>query len=374
MRLLKRSIVLVLLALAGPGHAATRAEFPGGWYAEILPRPNAQSVVLIGNSHLESSVAGRVDLPNGQNVLFTRIGPGCFGGQGHVDGGGWVWNGGWSNRGIAHGVSPLIFRPGTCDPLIATPAQGSQGYRFIDDAGRAWTGDETYADRVNQIWEWTRRGNIACGQGPEHGYHCLIDGRRVQIVEGFVWFTRFNRAGDELAFAWVAPREGYAGTLLMTVAELDALPTYVIPGTVPPPPPPPPPPPERLSCASFTRRGRPPISRPSRARMAASAARASSISTNAKPRARPVSRSVMMFTDAISPWASNRLLSSASVAEKGRFPTYSFLFKRSSSSLPAAGAVDATLLEVSTGPSGATTPSEQDHQEGIRANHGFRSR
>ena len=34
--------------------------------------------------------------------------------------------------------------------------------------------------------------------------------------------------------------------------------------------------------------------------MAASALRASSISTDAKPRARPVSRSVMMFTDAIS--------------------------------------------------------------------------
>ena len=58
---------------------------------------------------------------------------------------------------------------------------------------------------------------------------------------------------------------------------------------------------------------------------ALAASLASCISTNAKPRARPVSRSMITFTDSTAPcgWKSER--SSLSVTLKGRFPTYSFL-------------------------------------------------
>src|SRR6185436_9456680 len=63
------------------------------------------------------------------------------------------------------------------------------------------------------------------------------------------------------------------------------------------PPPPPPPRPERgLSCASFTLRLRPSSSLPSSAAMAALASASEPIVTNAKPRGRPVSRSLGMAT------------------------------------------------------------------------------
>jgi len=45
------------------------------------------------------------------------------------------------------------------------------------------------------------------------------------------------------------------------------------------------------------------------------------ISTKQKPRGRPVSRSLMIFTDSTLPCFSNNERTSSSVAEKGRFPT-----------------------------------------------------
>src|SRR6185369_13612262 len=86
-----------------------------------------------------------------------------------------------------------------------------------------------------------------------------------------------------------------------------------------PPPPPPPPPPPR-SCASLTRRGRPPISLPFRAWMAREAS-ARDISTKPNPRGRPVSRSVMRLTDSTVPCCENRSRTSLSLAENGRLPT-----------------------------------------------------
>jgi len=59
-------------------------------------------------------------------------------------------------------------------------------------------------------------------------------------------------------------------------------------------PPPPPPPRSWRSWASFTRTARPSTSTPSIAWMAAAASSSVAISTKAKPRERPVSRSVMM--------------------------------------------------------------------------------
>src|SRR3990172_5938367 len=66
-------------------------------------------------------------------------------------------------------------------------------------------------------------------------------------------------------------------------------------------PPPPPPPPLPLGRASLTFSVRPPSSVPLTPRIAAWAAEASDISTKAKPRGRPVSRSVMTLTLSTSP-------------------------------------------------------------------------
>ena len=94
------------------------------------------------------------------------------------------------------------------------------------------------------------------------------------------------------------------------------------------PPPPPPPPPLRgrsvLGLASLIVKVRPPKSVPFKAAVAFSASPAFVISTKAKPRERPVSRSVTMLTFSTAPCASNALRSSPSVVLWGRLPTYRF--------------------------------------------------
>lgn len=49
------------------------------------------------------------------------------------------------------------------------------------------------------------------------------------------------------------------------------------------------------------------------------------ISTNPKPRARPVSRSVINATESTVPCLENKARTESSVAEKGRLPTYSLV-------------------------------------------------
>src|SRR6188768_128194 len=87
---------------------------------------------------------------------------------------------------------------------------------------------------------------------------------------------------------------------------------------------PPPPPPRGLSCASLTLSGRPPKSRPFSVCMAFCASELD-ISTKPKPRGWPVSRSLMSATFSTVPCSANSARTVSSVAEKGRFPTYSFV-------------------------------------------------
>ena len=91
-----------------------------------------------------------------------------------------------------------------------------------------------------------------------------------------------------------------------------------------PPRPPPPPPDLSRSCASFTLSARPSISAPFRACIARAASEFD-ISTNAKPRGRPVSRSVISETFSTVPCAEKSERTASSVAEKGRFPTYNLV-------------------------------------------------
>src|SRR5947208_2512547 len=87
---------------------------------------------------------------------------------------------------------------------------------------------------------------------------------------------------------------------------------------------PPPPPPGARSRASLTVSGRPPNCLPLRALTAAWAWASVASSTKAKPRGRPVSRSVTIFTSSTwRPSCSNRARSCASSHWYGRLPTYS---------------------------------------------------
>src|SRR6185503_3061544 len=89
----------------------------------------------------------------------------------------------------------------------------------------------------------------------------------------------------------------------------------------PPPPPRLPPPPDR-SWASLTVSVRPPSSRPFSWSMACLASCSLPISTNAKPRGRPVSRSITILVSATVPHWLNTSRSSSSVVLNERLPTY----------------------------------------------------
>ena len=95
-----------------------------------------------------------------------------------------------------------------------------------------------------------------------------------------------------------------------------------------PPPPPllryPPSPRSSFARASFTLSALPSNSWPFRAAMAFVPSPSLPISTNAKPLARPESRSVTTFTRSTVPCASKRDRSPSSVAPKLRFPTNIF--------------------------------------------------
>ena len=82
-----------------------------------------------------------------------------------------------------------------------------------------------------------------------------------------------------------------------------------------------PPPRSLFARASFTFSVRPSSSLPLSASIAARAAESSGIVTNAKPRGRPVSRSVMTATSSTSPCSANALRSVSSVVSKLRLPT-----------------------------------------------------
>jgi len=83
-------------------------------------------------------------------------------------------------------------------------------------------------------------------------------------------------------------------------------------------------PPCGFGRASLTLRFRPPEFVPFRAAIARSASAESVISTKAKPRARPVSRSVTRLTRSTFPYGSKSVRREDSVAPKSKFPTKMF--------------------------------------------------
>src|SRR3569833_365722 len=83
------------------------------------------------------------------------------------------------------------------------------------------------------------------------------------------------------------------------------------------------------SCASLILSGRPSKSWPLSACMARDAS-AEDISTKPKPRARPVSRSLIRDSFSTVPYLVNKARTASSVAVNGRLPTYSFVINRES--------------------------------------------
>lgn len=240
-------IVALFVTWPVSASAVTRVAYPGGWYCEA--QPGGAIVADIRGSHYETRT-GRVEYPSNGEALYVRLRAdgGAFVGQGATDGQAWEFIGGaWrSADSLAFGVSPVIYDRGGNLVVSHGGSVGSQGFRFVDENGRIWTGDETYADPARHLWEWTARPAARCGQGgDEEGLQCVLaSGRRVRVEPGINRFVRFNQVGDQLAFCTAKFTERQAVAIWMSVAELNALPTYHIPSHDPgddpdvePPPP-----------------------------------------------------------------------------------------------------------------------------------------
>lgn len=214
-----------------------RQTFENGWYGEALPSGHF-AVTMVGQNAVLTH-AGLWPLP-GDNLLFTRCSDaGGFrvAGQSHIGRGNMLSIGSdFYTIGGSYGVSPVLFTP-TGEVVQNEPKYGSQGFRYWD--GRPVTGDETYVHPTYpQLWEYTTLGDVTVGQG-ESGAIVYYQGKRRLLEPGNTRFIRFNRDGDNLAFAIVMP--GYCLLIWMTVQELAQLPEVAI-MTAPPPPAPDPPP------------------------------------------------------------------------------------------------------------------------------------
>jgi hypothetical protein len=209
-------------------------EIPGAH--ECDARPDGAYVAPIWNAHVQTSW-DTVTYPGGQPALrFPRIAPTGqrFAGTGQSDNRAWLWDGAmWSSRPCFACPNACIFLPDGTLKAVATPAEtGSQGYRYVDDAGHLVKCDHTMADRARHIWEYTTLGGITVGQGGEGPYGddpviaLLPDGTARLVSRGRFRSVRFTRAGNDLALAWSRQDRNSAELLWLTVAELQALPAY----------------------------------------------------------------------------------------------------------------------------------------------------
>lgn len=214
--------------------------FPNGWYGEALP--TGEFAVLFTDSHIQTHL-GNIPLP-GENVLYLRItnvGGFKMAGQGGRTNVAWLYeNGTWRVADqAAVGVSPCIFRNGAL--VVSHGEVGSQGYRYVRPDGSIATGDQTYSDIPNEIWEWTEYAGIKIGQG-QQDCQLLANGKRYTVESGDARFIRVNGAGSLLAITICkfAQRETVIKWIDMT--EIPQLP--VVAAQAPPPQPTPTPKPE----------------------------------------------------------------------------------------------------------------------------------
>ena len=217
--------LIVALGFATVSQAATRIEIPGGIYAEACP--NGRYAALVMNSHIATD-SGNIALP-GENVLDLRSS--CettqrLCGTGHQTGTAWLYNGAqWENLGIAFGNNACIFA-GSEVKFVRGPGEpsGSQGFRYVDFNGRVFYAFETYADPVRQIFEYTDRGALTIGQGPETGCHLVTANSRRLVESGDCRFVRYNGLSDQQAVGISKLGEGKAVLQWLTVNELLNLP------------------------------------------------------------------------------------------------------------------------------------------------------
>jgi len=166
--------------------------------------------------------------------------------------GNWLYEGGaWRIAGPSYGVNPVLFD--YANVLFAgAPQYGSQGLRFFGTAplpactGNATktlcTGDNTYADNVRRLGQWTEIGDVVVGQS---GYSCIAiyQGIRRVLDLGFCVEIHMTRSGELLAISYHLEDLNVRRFRLLAASELNSFPieATTLPPVTPPVDPPIPP-------------------------------------------------------------------------------------------------------------------------------------
>lgn len=219
-----------------------RLDIPGGWEPDVR----------VGGAYVCPSVdgarlwteRGEVALPADVRVRYPRLAPGGgFAGINHYgdrvveySGGAWTFH-----EEQACGPSGVIYDAAGVLHVSQCGPVGSQGYRYVDSAGRLVTGDETYGPRNGiTLYGWTDLGDgWRIGQGPDDGVYAYHGGRYRVIARYGVPArgVRAHRVGSDVALCYWVQGNQPAVLLWLTLDELAALPgveSPAAPKTYPP--------------------------------------------------------------------------------------------------------------------------------------------
>lgn len=206
-----------------------KIEIPGGYYVDA--RPDGEYACLMKD--FQSVLTDSREIPCSEGVpLYIRVSQSDefkFVGQDENNDSAIEWNGRWFHySGIAFGVSPCIY-DNINSLRIAQPMDGTQGFRFVDENNRIWTGDETYYSPILGLSEWSYLGNgYYCGQDPQND-NCLFydDNKKLHhiIVEDQCRFIRGARENNDISLAMVTLNNRPSIIIWATIDELLKFPT-----------------------------------------------------------------------------------------------------------------------------------------------------
>ncbi len=219
---------------------------PQGTYVDALPSGAYACLMVDASDHawMETHLHP-ITIDGDHRPLFVRVaeGPFRFAGQSSnspqtsqwIDGQGWQ-----PLEAQPCGINPVIWDASGQLVINCHPTNyGSQGFRFVDDTGRIWSGDETIAAKPGTyVAEWTDIGDgMTIGQCNLTPGMALWDGTNVRmILAGDSFFIRAHRLGNAVALACTRHVAEGAVIIWTTVDELRALPIVpVVPPIVYPP-------------------------------------------------------------------------------------------------------------------------------------------
>lgn len=216
-----------------------KIEIPNGYYCDA--RPDGQYVCLM-KDFLSVLVNGKTIQCTSGTPLYIRVNQTDdlkFAGQNKDNDQALEWDVDfWRPYAqIAYGVSPCIYDNDNV-LHIATPNDGSQGFRFVDLSNKIWTGDETYYSPILQLSEWSYLGSgYYVGQDPQND-NCLFydDNKKLHhiIVEDSCRFIRGAREGNDISLAMIVTGNEPSLIIWATISELLQFPTKeqpIVPAT-----------------------------------------------------------------------------------------------------------------------------------------------